>query len=642
MFHSFSVSKDAIATIPDYIKQIGANAFCGCGALTDITIRDGVTKIGDCAFTECTALQSVTIPGSVSGVNALGKRVFLYCTALKTATLQSGVSRVADGMFGDCQALETVTLPESVTVIGEDAFCGCGALKYVYYTGTAGDWDELRDGVQIGDGNDDLTDARLFSYNIGKNLTCSLSEDGTLTICGTGPMKDFDSLEEYPYSTSPFAGNDRIKKLVIEDGMTNVGNRAFRACGALADTYYEGTAQKWGAIPVGSDNEALTGAVMHYGKVPFTVTYDANGGKKAPAAQTAAGSLTLTAAKPKKTLKLTLDANGGEVSETTKKYSVTFTGWNTAADGSGTAYAPGEVYIGTADVTLYAQWTNPTFGALPTPTRSGYLFLGWYTKAKGGVKITANTELTADRTIWAHYRKDHIHEYTQRSDEDNHWQECVCGDIIDMEAHTFGGWIIDREPTAAENGEKHRSCTVCGYADTEPIPATGETETTAPAPTEPTQPSEPGTTEPPRPSEPAGLASSDESKVRVDNEQKQIFALPGSAQDVLGDLLGNGGENRIVGKDGGEIPDGKPVGTGTRLITADGTEYAVIVPMDVNGDGKVNSQDARIILRAAARLETLDGIVFLAADSDGNGKIASADARRALRVAAKLDIIALR
>ena len=37
----------------------------------------------------------------------------------------------------------------------------------------------------------------------------------------------------------------------------------------------------------------------------------------------------------------------------------TFSGWNTAASGSGTAYADGATYAFSADVTLYAQWMAP-------------------------------------------------------------------------------------------------------------------------------------------------------------------------------------------------------------------------------------------------------------------------------------------
>ena len=35
-----------------------------------------------------------------------------------------------------------------------------------------------------------------------------------------------------------------------------------------------------------------------------------------------------------------------------------FTGWNTAADGSGTTYADGQTHPFTADGTLYAQWAS--------------------------------------------------------------------------------------------------------------------------------------------------------------------------------------------------------------------------------------------------------------------------------------------
>ena len=41
----------------------------------------------------------------------------------------------------------------------------------------------------------------------------------------------------------------------------------------------------------------------------------------------------------------------------------TFSGWNTAGNGSGTAYADGAAYSFAADITLYAQWT-----ALPNHT----------------------------------------------------------------------------------------------------------------------------------------------------------------------------------------------------------------------------------------------------------------------------------
>ena len=42
-------------------------------------------------------------------------------------------------------------------------------------------------------------------------------------------------------------------------------------------------------------------------------------------------------------------------------------------------------------------------GTLPTPTRLGYTFDGWYTAANGGAKISASTTVSADMTCYAHW-----------------------------------------------------------------------------------------------------------------------------------------------------------------------------------------------------------------------------------------------
>ena len=39
--------------IPDGVKSIGEQAFCGCSALVDIKIPDSVEFIGDLAFGYC-------------------------------------------------------------------------------------------------------------------------------------------------------------------------------------------------------------------------------------------------------------------------------------------------------------------------------------------------------------------------------------------------------------------------------------------------------------------------------------------------------------------------------------------------------------------------------------------------------------
>ena len=105
-----------------------------------------------------------------------------------------------------------------------------------------------------------------------------------------------------------------------------------------------------------------------------------------------------------------------------------FVGWYTAASGGTKVSADTTV---TADVTYYAHWqinsytvtfdvnggslgvASPTtrnvahgaaVGELPDVTRTGYSFVGWYTEAEGGTKISADTTVTADVTYYAHWR----------------------------------------------------------------------------------------------------------------------------------------------------------------------------------------------------------------------------------------------
>ena len=59
----------------------------------------------------------------------------------------------------------------------------------------------------------------------GVHAEWTLSADGVLTISGTGPMEDY-----LTPSDMPWAGvRDRIKSVVIEEGITTVGDDAFYA-----------------------------------------------------------------------------------------------------------------------------------------------------------------------------------------------------------------------------------------------------------------------------------------------------------------------------------------------------------------------------------------------------------------------------
>jgi uncharacterized repeat protein (TIGR02543 family) len=146
----------------------------------------------------------------------------------------------------------------------------------------------------------------------------------------------------------------------------------------------------------------------------YTVTFDANGGT---------GTMSPQSANYNTPTALTLNAF--------TRTSYGFSGWNTAANGSGTSYANGATYDFTANITLYAQWTanqytvtfnanggtgtmspqsanynTPTALTLNAFTKTGYSFSGWNTAANGsGTSYAdgATYNFTADMTLYAQW-----------------------------------------------------------------------------------------------------------------------------------------------------------------------------------------------------------------------------------------------
>ena len=71
-----------------------------------------------------------------------------------------------------------------------------------------------------------------------------------------------------------------------------------------------------------------------------------------------------------------------------------------------------------------------------------------------------------------------IHDEAWKYDETDHWQECSCGERLNVATHTYGDWKVTKEATETEEGSRERGCAVCEYVQTEAIPAAGTGEPT--------------------------------------------------------------------------------------------------------------------------------------------------------------------
>ena len=66
------------------------------------------------------------------------------------------------------------------------------------------------------------------SGTCGTNLQWKLTDEGVLTITGTGKMKDW-GYNNY----SPWHADKSVKQVIIGDGVTTIGSSAFSGCSSL-------------------------------------------------------------------------------------------------------------------------------------------------------------------------------------------------------------------------------------------------------------------------------------------------------------------------------------------------------------------------------------------------------------------------
>ena len=275
--------------IEDGVTSIGELAFYKCSSLTNITIPDSVTCIAYAAFHGCSSLSSITIPNSVTSI---GIYAFVVCSSLTSITIPDGVTSIGYGAFSDCSSLKTISLScksslkksdfgeqadlvsytnqhlltktaakaATCTESGNKEYWTCKHCKKYFLsddtnpaTATAVELSETvipalnhknaitRDAfepteTEPGYSGDrycpdcDTVFEKGYTYWNEGNLTWKLDADGTLTISGTGAMKDYD----YYNNPSPASQKkDSVKKVVIEDGVTSIRNSAFYDCNSL-------------------------------------------------------------------------------------------------------------------------------------------------------------------------------------------------------------------------------------------------------------------------------------------------------------------------------------------------------------------------------------------------------------------------
>ncbi len=478
--------------LPVYVTEIPAYAFEGCTNLKQV-IAYGVTSIGAYAFKGCTSLGvsddgkinpfaidnmvKYVGEGAFDGVSAIA--VMAENASVVDAAINSGAKRITIDLTKLNGAFDNKTLAVGYTPDGAvdgttEYFALMGGGKtYKNLSVKSGAKETLISNMTFVDNKDTpmtldsnvitltrvtvedapgfaliLTDdsAQLKLNNIvslassGKNAV--ISKDVTLLKAGTGgvafnvtgnylvygeitnsnlvnatSIKTITELEYNSYLTSSIVTFNANDGSVTETSKTVYYGQAYgtlptptRANYTFSGWYTE----KSGGTKITADTtvSALVNQTLYARWTPnnYTVIFNANGGT------------TPTASKS-----VTYGSTYGTLPTPTRT-GYTFAGWYTATSGGTQVTSSSTVSI-TAEQTLYARWTanaytitfnanggtvsqtskqvsfGSKYGTLPTPTRTGFTFNGWYTAAGGGTKATSETIMSTvgDRTLYAQW-----------------------------------------------------------------------------------------------------------------------------------------------------------------------------------------------------------------------------------------------
>lgn len=166
------------------VTEMSDSTFYGASELTLARIIAPVVSLGDYAFFDCTKLESVDLP---STLKRLGTYAFAYCKSMPSVTLPDGLTDFGEARtFAWCSKLSEINFPEGVTALPEYCFYGTG-----------------------------FPGIRLPSTlrTVGRNL---------------------------------FQSCPSLRKVIIEDGLTEISDYMFSSCSSLVAVKMPDTATKIG------------------------------------------------------------------------------------------------------------------------------------------------------------------------------------------------------------------------------------------------------------------------------------------------------------------------------------------------------------------------------------------------------------
>ncbi len=185
-----------------------------------VVIENGITKICDYAFYSCENLSSISIPDSVTSI---GDYAFYGCIKLAGITLPGSLTSIGDGVFGYCPKMTSITVPDQVTAVSPSSF---GDKEIIAKIGSLGAkaLGKARLSFRVPDGKcllryqykeDQLQDLEVVS--VDSNVKKLVIPDGVTRI-----------------GNNAFAENNTLESVIMPDSVRSIGENAFANCDGIS------------------------------------------------------------------------------------------------------------------------------------------------------------------------------------------------------------------------------------------------------------------------------------------------------------------------------------------------------------------------------------------------------------------------
>ena len=433
-------------TIPDSITTISGWAFEGLSGITEITIPASVEVVGENAFMDCTNLTTVYWNTSAEIKNNNG--IFSGCTKLTNIIVGENVTRVPqtvyneewfnnqpdglviannyvygykgtipfnyslilpngtlgimDNAFLDSgSAITSVTIPDSVTYVGKNAFSGCTGIE---------------------------------TFSAPASIASKVAKESDSQNLGKIIITSGSTIEP-----DAFYGCTGLTSVTIGNSVTSIGYEAFDYCANLEEVHVE-SLEDWCAIDFGDygytlrfnsaklyiDGEVPSGNYVIPDGITIIPAYTFRNctgltsvtipdgvtsiGYEAFRGCTGLTSITI----PDSVTSIESDAFEDCRSLQTVYYGGTQSQWNNISIGSNNSYLTSATrivgsdgttrtytFVTNCDETIPSQ-TVTYLASLPTISRTGYTFVGWYDNSSlTGSPVTAPYASKDNTTLYA-------------------------------------------------------------------------------------------------------------------------------------------------------------------------------------------------------------------------------------------------